>query len=494
MATTTFTALFMPIRRPVAAATQHVGAPQRQYGCDGTSSVHDVLQSLVRPLCPGAHTLSRPQVESGFSAQAARPDTTTVGHAAERACPISPRRCPFGGACHSCPVRVQTKLTVNEPGDSYEQEAERIADQVMRMPEPRDTEKTENPGTTDIGVMSMQGQATDQVDSTKAPPIVHEVLRSSGQPLDPATRAFMEPRFAYDFSQVRVHTDAQAAASAQAVGALAYTVGRDVVFGAGQYTPQVPEGKQLLAHELVHAVQQSAAGQTQASVIMRDLAQEPPEDVPAQHDLTAAQVRAATVNNRKSYKNVSTRLIQEIVGAPQTGHFDDVTVRLVALPQRQFGLVPADCRVGATYDFLIPELRAEGVTPGTCLTMFRVVVMRPLAFVHTSSTEGSINARTDVHARFDSAPQLRTLPVSPIYRRTCRTTQPAQPGITPLAHVGCAESSVLPGMWVWNLDHRFRIRVADYHVVKKRMATPACRRCCRSPLWLSHGKRQPVGW
>ena len=70
-----------------------------------------------------------------------------------------------------------------------------------------------------------------------APPIVHDVLRSPGQPLDMATRAFMEPRFGHDFSQVRVHNDERAAASARAVNALAYTVGRDVVFGASQYQP-----------------------------------------------------------------------------------------------------------------------------------------------------------------------------------------------------------------------------------------------------------------
>jgi hypothetical protein len=92
-----------------------------------------------------------------------------------------------------------------------------------------------------------------------APPIVYEVLRSAGQPLDPNTRAFLEPRFGYDFSHVRVHTDAQAAKSAQAVGALAYTVGRDIVFGAGQYSPGVSGGQRLLAHELAHVVQQQSA-------------------------------------------------------------------------------------------------------------------------------------------------------------------------------------------------------------------------------------------
>jgi len=89
------------------------------------------------------------------------------------------------------------------------------------------------------------------------PPIVHDVLSSSGQPLDAGTRAFMEPRFGHDFSQVRVHTDARAAESAQAVNALAYTVGRDVVFGTGQYAPGTSDGKRLIAHELSHVVQQS---------------------------------------------------------------------------------------------------------------------------------------------------------------------------------------------------------------------------------------------
>ncbi len=89
-----------------------------------------------------------------------------------------------------------------------------------------------------------------------APPIVHEVLRSHGQPLDRATLAFMEPRFGQDFSQVRVHTDAKAADSAHAVNALAYTVGPNLVFGTGQYAPQTSAGQRLMAHELAHIVQQ----------------------------------------------------------------------------------------------------------------------------------------------------------------------------------------------------------------------------------------------
>jgi hypothetical protein len=91
-----------------------------------------------------------------------------------------------------------------------------------------------------------------------APPIVHEVLRASGQPLDAATRGAMEPRFGHDFSKVRVHTDDRAAESARAVNALAYTVGRDVVFNSGRYAPGTAGGRQLLTHELTHVVQQAS--------------------------------------------------------------------------------------------------------------------------------------------------------------------------------------------------------------------------------------------
>ncbi|HEX5874954.1 MAG TPA: DUF4157 domain-containing protein, partial [Pyrinomonadaceae bacterium] len=92
------------------------------------------------------------------------------------------------------------------------------------------------------------------------PESVHEVLSSSGHPLDQTTRSWMEPRFNYDFSGVRVHTDAHAARSAKEVNALAYTVGRDVVFGTGQYAPGTERGTRLLAHELTHVVQQTSSG------------------------------------------------------------------------------------------------------------------------------------------------------------------------------------------------------------------------------------------
>lgn len=93
-------------------------------------------------------------------------------------------------------------------------------------------------------------------DPPTAPPIVREVLRAPGRPLDSATRVFMESRFGQNFSRVRVHTDTRAAESARLVNASAYTVGQDVVFGAGQYAPGTDTGQRLIAHELTHVVQQ----------------------------------------------------------------------------------------------------------------------------------------------------------------------------------------------------------------------------------------------
>ena len=103
---------------------------------------------------------------------------------------------------------------------------------------------------------TLQRRAVQNHGPKMAPPIVHEVLRMPGRPLDPDTRAFMESRFARDFSQVRVHADNKAAQSAQTVKALAYTVGQHIVFGTGQYRPDRKTGRQLLAHELTHTVQQ----------------------------------------------------------------------------------------------------------------------------------------------------------------------------------------------------------------------------------------------
>lgn len=114
-------------------------------------------------------------------------------------------------------------------------------------------------GTNPLPVAALQRKYACGATTMNAPKIVDEVLESPGSALDPGTRGFMESRFNRDFGEVRVHTDSKAAESARAVKASAYTVGRDVVFGAGQVAPSKRAGRMLLAHELTHVVQQRAA-------------------------------------------------------------------------------------------------------------------------------------------------------------------------------------------------------------------------------------------
>ncbi|HEX7940372.1 MAG TPA: DUF4157 domain-containing protein [Gemmatimonadaceae bacterium] len=164
-----------------------------------------------------------------------------------------------------------TKLEIGPSHDPLEHEADQVADQIMtgqavktavtpapaghgqRMCAGCEEEQAEQ------GNLQRRdaGGAAPSAEGGVAPPIVHEALGSAGQPLDPGARTFLESRLGADFSDVRVHADPLGAASAQAIGALAYTVGRDIVFAEGKYAPSTPDGMRLLAHEATHVVQQS---------------------------------------------------------------------------------------------------------------------------------------------------------------------------------------------------------------------------------------------
>jgi outer membrane protein OmpA-like peptidoglycan-associated protein len=186
------------------------------------------------------------------------------------------RKCACGGSCPRCSGESHggTTLAVNEPGDAFEQEADRIADRVMRMADPRPNASHAPPGVqrkcaaceTEEEKSKLRTKRGDAgAGPATAPPIVHEVLRSPGEPLDAATRAFMEPRFGQDLGNVRVHTDAKAVESARAVNALAYTVGKHLVFAEGRYSPSTTSGHELVAHELAHVVQQGGVRSAPAS-------------------------------------------------------------------------------------------------------------------------------------------------------------------------------------------------------------------------------------
>ena len=216
-----------------------------------------------------------------------------------------------------------TQLRISQPGDAHEQEADRVARLIMRMAGPAETGELTGRGQIPRPILQRMDSGPDAMlhrhpakaneekesppdpvdidmpkpdeDMKSPPPVIipggntwlqrqssrggqesaARVKENSGQmattassveeymgggmPLSASARAFFEPRFGYAFDQVRVHTDARAVASARAVNAFAYTVGPHVFFGEGQYAPQSPAGRQLLAHELTHVIQQNAA-------------------------------------------------------------------------------------------------------------------------------------------------------------------------------------------------------------------------------------------
>lgn len=163
---------------------------------------------------------------------------------------------------------TRTELRVGEPGDVYEREADRVADSVMRMPltgsingiTPSERAVQRRCGAYDREeILQRKAQAPHSANTAPASPD-NAVNLGGGSPLNPATRLFFEPRFGADFGAVRVHTGAEANALSNRFAARAFTYGNDIVFGNGEYRPESPGGRHLLAHELTHVMQQSGHG------------------------------------------------------------------------------------------------------------------------------------------------------------------------------------------------------------------------------------------
>jgi hypothetical protein len=209
------------------------------------------------------------------------------------------------------PSVIQLKLATGPVDDPLEHEADRAADQVMRMPnaelsiaaaplqisrkcaaceehEDHKCESCEEEAKGEQKRLRMKPAGSGVPAPDEAPPIVEEMLREPGQPLDAATRTFFELRFGHDFSGVRVHTDENAAESAQAVGARAYTVGTHIAFAASNFAPSTDHGRRLVAHELAHVVQQGG----HAKAVQRDI------DRRWVNDVTAARYRGKVMADR----------------------------------------------------------------------------------------------------------------------------------------------------------------------------------------------------
>jgi len=163
---------------------------------------------------------------------------------------------------------VQAKLNISQPGDQYEQEADRIAEQVMTTnPLPAGSEITAKPLAFGI---QRQVHGNSNTDLTNSKDLTDSL--GSGQRLDHSTGEFFESRFGTDLSDVRIDAGTEAAASARSINARAYTMGRNIVMGSGEYQPHTHAGKQLLAHELAHTVQQ---GHGPTSTVQRKLQVDP---------------------------------------------------------------------------------------------------------------------------------------------------------------------------------------------------------------------------
>ena len=197
---------------------------------------------------------------------------------------------------------IQAKLNIGQPGDKYEQEADRVAEKVMNMPDeavydlPKIPEKVHRKCTKEDGdiqcrslftniapLIQRQDEMIEEDDEeeklqtkealAKTPVGVHRItadlgnIRSEGQPLPIFVRTFFEPRFGCNFGSIRAHYDTSSQQLANALNAQAFTLGKDIYFGRGKYQPETIEGKRLIAHELTHTIQQGKTGSSRFQTI-----------------------------------------------------------------------------------------------------------------------------------------------------------------------------------------------------------------------------------
>lgn len=305
------------------------------------------------------------------------------------------RPAPGGSRFARLPWPIQAKLEVGTVDDPLEREADRVAEQVMRMRDPMASTNSTARGSSsylqtgrpealeatlqrkcscggscdkckaeqaDDEHANVQRKPVPQISAIAsspssagmtAPPIVHEVLRSAGQPLDAGTRAFFEPRFGYDFGSVRLHTDSRATESAARIHANAYAVGNNLVVANGRCAANTHAGRLLLAHELTHVIQQA---QLPLPRVQRDNPhkQDPPVMRPAQKEGPGGEVAAqeTEIERRwKKWKGAATGF-SEIRGWITAG--DAVVALMIDHETGYFNAIHAqDAELAATYKSVI---------------------------------------------------------------------------------------------------------------------------------------------
>jgi hypothetical protein len=248
------------------AVSKHAASPL-------TRSVHAVAQKAVAERMSAAEKPERNFARGGVWAPwgiPANPPNDSGG-----------ARSSFGSAGE---LLLQRKLMVGSTTDPLEAEADQMAEHVLA--ERSVSVSGARAGSAEVVRRCACGternktilrRATADVAPVEAPSIVHDVIRSSGRPLDDGLRRDMEDGFGFDFSRVRVHTEGAADAAARAIGAHAFTTGHNIVFANGQYAPTQTSGRRLIAHELAHVMQQGSAeatariGRKPAKVAQSDL-------------------------------------------------------------------------------------------------------------------------------------------------------------------------------------------------------------------------------
>lgn len=236
----------VPFANVASRATQSKGSSQSR---DKTNTAVNSMHNL-----------------SNIDGSAKRSGSKSCGHSF-----ASQGYCPFGGACHTCPSKVQTKLRFSAPGDKYEKEADQVADKLVatsrsttgstNLKEPQVHYKYHhfyNKG--QQGIALRKAVSPFRPSTTGRQKSGGKALFSTGKPLDSKTRINYEQKLGRDLSKVRVHTGSEANKSASALDAHAYTSGQNIVFASGAYSPNTPSGQKLLGHELVHTIQQSSLG------------------------------------------------------------------------------------------------------------------------------------------------------------------------------------------------------------------------------------------
>lgn len=202
---------------------------------------------------------------------------------------------------------IKPKLKVNIPGDIYEQEADRVADQVLRQESPQEAQTQ---------YVAIQAKAVSG-DRDISDDLANRINRSkdSGSPLAAATRSFLEPRMQHDLSQVRIHTGTEAARMNQQLGARAFTHRQDIYFGKNQYKPHSAAGKRLLAHELTHTIQQQTSPIAKQQIIQRSAF-----ETAREQNQTANPINVAVQAIRANYSGIgatwlSTQLVSGVIYA-----------------------------------------------------------------------------------------------------------------------------------------------------------------------------------